>query len=179
MRREDLIVALKRIRLALVESNALGAIMSLSRSAPPDREGIPSAEAMRALIEGFSNFSVRYERFGSNEKKVLAEFGLDVLTESSAWLARTRPGSSGVSLAGKIRYALETFPSFINLLERESENSAIVVATQNKKGAKSIPTRKVTFLIRETEAPTITLKDLFFSNSGHRSDFSSSAKNWR
>ena len=160
MRREDLLIALKRVRLALVDSRVHEAILGLNRPNTTDREGVPTLEAMRAAIEGYSKFSIAYERFGPNEKELLSEFGLDSLADSTSWVTRTKPNASELSLAGRIRQALETFPKFSNLLQRETGNAEIIVAGLDKRSPKSLPTKKVTFLIRETSAPSLTLKDL-------------------
>lgn len=160
MRREDLIRGLERVRSALTESNALSAIMSLNRAPQSDRESALPLEVLRASMEGYSMFSIAYERFGINEKRILKEFELDSLVDSSSWMMRTRASPAEVSLAGRGRQALETFPKFSNLVQREAATSVIVVSGSDKKGPQSLPTRKVTFIIRETEAPTLTLKDL-------------------
>jgi len=135
-------------------------MMNLNRTPNSENESSLSAAFVKVSIEGYSKFLLAYQSFGVDEKLVLQEFQLDSLTNSSTWIIRVKPNPNELSLAGRIRQALETFPKFINVVQRESEKSRIVVGSPDEKTSKPLKTRKVTFLIRESDAPSLTLKDL-------------------
>jgi hypothetical protein len=45
------------------------------------------------------------------------------------------------------------------LLEREENNKEVIVQTGDKNSVKAFPTRKLTFFIRDSNSPTLTLRD--------------------
>ena len=109
---------------------------------------------MRAL-----RFLIRV--LGWQKKKILGEFGLDALASSQTWISLRKPDEQGsATIAARIRYAIETFPQFINILLRDSEEKEIILETLHQKIHKGLSTKKMTFFIREPNTPTLTLKEL-------------------
>lgn len=158
MRRENLATALDRVTSALVQSNAYKLLVDLNRISSNERNTPPEG-LVRALIQGYATFVVKLQEFGPDELKLLKEFGLESLADPDTWSMRTKASGTEVSLTARIRYALETFSRFKKMLQRDSDDAQVAIST-DKKSAQSIATKKITFLIRELDSPSLTLRDL-------------------
>jgi hypothetical protein len=159
MRREVLLAALANINGALKDSGATEIFRYLNnRPGSKSEETHPSA-FLRAAISGYAKFMVAFEKFGDGEKQVLTDFRLSELVESSVWITAEKPQSKIPTLNARIRYFLETVTPFSQLLHRESDAKEVIIHAGNKKNRKAVPTKKITFYIREPNSPTLTLRE--------------------
>jgi hypothetical protein len=111
-------------------------------------------------IRGFATFMIAYEGFGPAERTVMIAFKLDDLRDPIAWTKNVPTEPIRPSIAARIRYFLETAPATVQLLRRDAEQKDVVVVTGGKKTPAVVPTKKIQFLIRETDSPSLTLSDL-------------------
>jgi hypothetical protein len=157
MRRETLLKALVAIEAALKKSGARQIFTFLSRMGT-EREAKP-VQFLAEALNGYASFMISYQSFSLEEKQVLAEFELEFLTQSEAWVTHHKPTPDGPSQALKIRFVLETFPKFSKILRRDLEKMDFIVPSTDQKTEQTLPTKRMTFLIRELDKPTLTLKD--------------------
>jgi hypothetical protein len=125
------------------------------------KEETPQGNVFRISLQHYAMFRLLHEKFGPPENELLDRFGLKPLVEPDTWATAGRPTPDGPSLAAKIRYAMETFPKFAKILDRETDENLVIQTKENKKGAiQTLATKKITFLVRESDALTLTLKEL-------------------
>lgn len=155
MRRDTLLTALANVKAALEASSAHQVLSYLgSRSKSEDTL---SPSFVTSALSGYAQFMIAYNEFGNEEKKILEDFGFLELKEASTWITPTRPEPRKPTVSARIRYYLETAEPFFKLLTRQADIKEIIV--QDTKTRKPIQTKKLTFIIREQESPTLTLSD--------------------
>lgn len=127
---------------------------------------VPAQIKEKGVIDGFrayAEFMVYYAQFGEIEKKIMASFKIEAIIDPTFWNQIISQGETPKmrQLVLPVRYGLdlitEHLPSLIDLLKRDAETKEIVLEEHGKKGkTKTAPTQRITFLIREPDAPTLT-----------------------
>src|SRR5712664_430580 len=157
MRRETLVKELVAIEAALKQSGA-GKIFSFLARSSGERDAKPP-EFLADSLNGDASFMISYQNFGPEEKEILKEFYLDALVQAETWVSSLKPTPDSPQLNLRVRFVLETFPKFANILRRDIEKMDLVVPFADQKAEQILPTKRMTFLIRELDKPTLTLKD--------------------
>lgn len=133
--------------------------MTLLRSERASKEGALPHGFYLEVIDNYSSFALNAQNFTEGDTLILQSFGLLPLLHSGTWLGEAKLGKDETTFSYRIRATLDTIPVFTSLLKRESEKREIVVETTENNKKHHRKTKRLTFIIRESEVPSLTLKD--------------------
>ena len=158
MRRDEFIAAYEHVRQALESSGIMGAAGAVGRPG-----GQKAGDIGPEVLSAYARFVSLSERFGPTERQFLSHMKLDGLLSARFWsaaIAGADVRGDAVTLRQQIRLFVESLPGLIALLRRQADETEVLIreSDQKKKSTKEIRTHKITFLIRETESPSLTVK---------------------
>jgi hypothetical protein len=161
MRRDVLITALDNVRRVLVATKAHQLFQFLARSRSPEKEKLSFPEGfLRDALESYAQFMGAYNNFGPEEKLVLKKFELDELVKAEVWISLPKPKEKQSDLSVRIRQIRDLIPTFVDLLMREVDSQSILLEKVEGKDVQQLETKKLTFLIRDSGSPNLTVRDL-------------------
>lgn len=159
MRRDEFIGAFYRLKNALKDSQ-LDKLLSLGRS---QRDA--SSKVLSAVLGSYAKFMTHYARFTELEKKLMEAFQLTPIIDPEFWYEYVGSSESKGPMAAAVHarwgtiLISEYIPPIIGLLEQTKEVEPIIVTEGSKKGKqKSVAMQKVTFLIRESDTPNLSVE---------------------
>jgi hypothetical protein len=157
MRRDDLIRGLENVRATLVAAKVYRIFQTMSRLDRTTKDGPLPHAFYQEVITGFSEFNVRAQAFMDAEKTILKDYSLMELLDSKTWLGEKMQAKDESPISYRIRVALDTIPIIGGLLKRESEKREIILETSQNNKKHRLQTKRLTFIIRERETPSLEL----------------------
>jgi hypothetical protein len=117
------------------------------------------------VLDTFATFMNNYSRFSETEREIVTAFNLDPLREAEFWYdmlsaKEVKTRQQAVDARWSTLMMEQYIPKVLHLLQRPLESVPIIVRDSGKKEkskSKLLPTETVTFFIRESETPNLSV----------------------